>query len=100
MLNKYKCSNNFLYRFIFGSSPFKCCIRMNNSYKLTLDERAEVKMAFRNLDPDKTDVITKSEFKLALHTMFFDPTDKEIDEWMSIYCPISLFCKRSKLSDK
>ena len=50
--------------------------------KLTLDERAEVKMAFRNLDPEKTEVISRSDFKLALQTMFFYPTEEEIDKWM------------------
>ena len=51
--------------------------------KLTLDERAEVKMDFRNLDPKKEDIISRADFKLALHTMFFDPSDDEINSW----CP-------------
>lgn len=50
--------------------------------KLTLDQRAEIKMAFRTFDPNKTEIISKKDFQSALNTMGFFPTDQEIDGYM------------------
>ncbi|EAY22753.1 EF hand family protein [Trichomonas vaginalis G3] len=50
--------------------------------KLTLDQRAEIKMAFRTFDPNKTEIISKKDFSNALRTMGFYLSDQEIDKYM------------------